>query len=128
MGAGGNKVDGDFAGHVGAGAVYFCEVFAGEGSAADGDFGAVVVHDEFAAGESGVGVEAALLPFAGGVDVIVFGIDDGLYEGGEGFGGCVLKTCNDCGNFSVDKCYLGFAVEGVDFVDFLAEIPSELVF
>lgn len=39
----------------------------------------------------------------------------------------MLEARHHCGNFSVDEGYLGFTVEGIDFVNFLAEIPGELV-
>ena len=62
-------VDGDAAGHVGGGAVNFGWVFTRVTTTTDGDSGAVIINDQFAAGEAGVGIKATLVPVAGGVNV-----------------------------------------------------------
>lgn len=62
-------IDGNAARHVGGGAVDFGRIFAGESAATNGDARAVVVDDKFAAGESGVGFETALVPIAGRVQM-----------------------------------------------------------
>ena len=62
-------VDGDATSHIGGGAVNFGWVFTRVTTATDSDGWAVVINDQFAAGEAGVGTKAALLPIAGGVNV-----------------------------------------------------------
>lgn len=57
-------IDGNATRHISGGAVDFGWVFAGESAAANGDARTVIVDDKFAAGESGVGFETALVPIA----------------------------------------------------------------
>lgn len=64
---GAEMIDGDFACHISGGAIDLGRVFAGKTTTADRNTWAVVIDDEFAAGEASVGGEAALLPVAGGV-------------------------------------------------------------
>lgn len=62
-------IDGNAARHVGGGAVDFGRIFAGESAATNGDARTVIVDDKFAAGESGVGFETALVPIASRVQM-----------------------------------------------------------
>ena len=62
-------VDGNAAGHVGGRAVDFGRIFAGEGATADWDAGTVIIDDEFAASQTSVGFETALMPITGGVEM-----------------------------------------------------------
>ena len=79
--AGGHDVLGDVPGHVRRRAVHLSRVLAGEGAPAVPGIAAVGVHDDFPAGEPGVGRRAAFDEAAGGVDQDAYTFEAHVSEG-----------------------------------------------
>ncbi len=128
-------VDGDTASHVSGGTVDFRGIFAREGAAADRDARAVIVDDELAPGETGVGFEAALIPIPRGIKMELgvarerFLFDKSADEFFEFFLGGVLETGDDGGNLPifavVSECNLSLAVERMLREDELIKTASK---
>lgn len=121
-------INGDFASHVGGGAIDFGGIFAGIAATTNGDAWAVVVDDELATGEASVSVKATLLPVAGRIDMkfqfalkLVFGdkVADFLFE--VGFSDILEASDNGFDGAVWGDSDLGFAVIRIFVIDKLVE-------